>query len=193
MASRVQRREIETTRGACEADGERTGVLARDAGEDGVEVALGERAAVEQRLQQGVVPPRQRRHAPARGSPGGKWEPGTRIRTTHQPTRRIPPPPPPPPPPPVGWKGGFWGMEDSVGVSREAQGRRQAKQQPYAAGPGKEGNGCGPWILEWAGPPACRIGLGSSLCPLPVWPVWQQHKRNQILQNNPRVRTIFLL
>ena len=39
-----------------------TGVLAGDGGEDGVEVALGEGPAGEQRLQQGVVPPRQRRH-----------------------------------------------------------------------------------------------------------------------------------
>jgi hypothetical protein len=41
----------------------RTGVLAGDGGEDGVEVGLREGAAGEQRLQQGVVSPRQRRHA----------------------------------------------------------------------------------------------------------------------------------
>ena len=41
----------------------RTGVLAGDGGEDGAEVTVGERAPGEQRLQQGVVPPRQRHHA----------------------------------------------------------------------------------------------------------------------------------
>jgi len=41
--------------GACEW---RTGFLAGDGGEDGAEVAVRERAPREQRLQQGVVPPR---------------------------------------------------------------------------------------------------------------------------------------
>jgi hypothetical protein len=101
-----------------------------------VEVALGEGAAVQQRLQQGVLPPRQRRHAPARCSPGGEWGSGPREGFFSFCGRRN-----------------FWLTEDLVGVSREAhgeeRGRRQAKQ-PYAASraPGKEGNG-GPCI--WNG------------------------------------------
>ena len=59
----------------------RTGVLAGDGGEDGAEVAVGERAPGEQRLQQGVVPPRQRRHGPSRSLGNRRRGPatGTRI------------------------------------------------------------------------------------------------------------------
>jgi hypothetical protein len=46
-------------RGASRAD---TGVLAADGGEEGVEVSVRERAAGEERLQQRVVPPGERRH-----------------------------------------------------------------------------------------------------------------------------------
>jgi hypothetical protein len=76
--ARRENRPRETT--GWEQSVRRTGVLAGDASEDGVEVAFGEGTAVEQRLQQRVVPPRQRRHAPG-SAYLGTWEPGDADRS----------------------------------------------------------------------------------------------------------------
>ena len=134
----------------------RTGVLAGDGGEDGAEVAVGERAPGEQRLQQGVVPPRQRRHMlPLAWA----WEVGTgdadrentRTYSANSSSSAC------------GkdfsfcGRGDFWAMEDSVGVSREAHGEERGRRQGTLCrcrkGPG-EGRKRWAVHLEWAGLPA---------------------------------------